>query len=271
MRTLVDELVLAYGGDPVVPFSRRPDGVLSDDQARAIRDEVARVRLGDGAASSGAVGLGAGRAVRPPGWKLAVTNLAGQQRLGADGPLWGSYVPGEIVASGATLRLSELNGPRLEPELVVIAGEGVRRGLSEDELRAAFAVAPAFEIPLSRYRDWNPAELARTDLAADNAVAGVLVLGDARPLAGIDLDRCTATVEHDGAEIASGDAETALAGIPRPLLGWLVDHVADEAGEVAPGTAIALGSITTPMALTEAGTYVARIPGVGEVTLVAVG
>jgi 2-keto-4-pentenoate hydratase len=250
VRTLVEELVLAYGGEPVVPFSLRPDGPLSDDQARAIRGEVARLRL-DGA--------------RPPGWKLAVTNLAGQRRLGADGPLWGSYVPGEIVRSGVTLRLAELNGPRLEPELVVVAGEGVRRGLDEAELTAAFTVAPAFEIPLSRYRDWNPAELARTDLAADNAVAGVLVVGDARPLTGIDLDRCTATVERDGERIASGDAETALAGVPRPLLSWLVDHAADEHGDVVPGTVFALGSITTPMALTDPGTYAARIPGVGEV------
>lgn len=252
MRTLVEELVLAYGGDPVVPFSGRPDGALSDDQARAVRGEVARRRLGS---------------ARPPGYKLAVTNVAGQQRLGADGPLWGSYVPGEIVASGATLRLSELNGPRLEPELVVIAREGVRRGLDTAALTAAFDVAPAFEIPLSRYRDWNPAELARTDLAADNAVAGLLIVGDARPLTGIDLDRCTATVQRDGAQIAEGDAETALAGIPRPLLTWLVDHAADEHGDVPPGTAFALGSITTPMALTDPGTYVARIPGVGEVAV----
>lgn len=277
VRTLVEDLVAAYGGDPVMPFSRRPDGELSDDQARAIRDEVARVRLGDGSASSGpaspggqAAGDPASRFMRPPGWKLAVTNRAGQRRLGADGPLWGSYVPGEIVASGATLRLAELNGPRLEPELAVIARDGVRRGVAEDELATRFDVAPALEVPLSRYRDWNPAELARTDLIADNAVAGLLVLGAPRPLAGIDLDACTATVLRDGVEIAHGDTATALGGIPRPLLSWLVDHVADAHGAVAPGTAFALGSITTPLALTDPGSYLARIPGVGKVTVAVV-
>ncbi|MBF6620343.1 MAG: hypothetical protein ITG02_08965 [Patulibacter sp.] len=268
MRALARELVAAYEGDPVVPFSHRPDGALSDDQARAVRDEVARLRLRGGAASSGDGRAGAaGSAGDPPGYKLAVSARAGQQRLGIDGPLWGAYVPGEIVASGATPRLSELNGPRLEPELVLIARAGVRADADEEELVRAFDVAPGFEIPLSRYRDWDPRELTSADLIADNAVAGLLVLGDARPLKGLDLRGCTATVEHDGEPIASGRAAEALDGVPDPLLRWLVGRVADRGSDVPPGTVFALGSLTTPLLLADPGRYVAQIDGVGEVAV----
>lgn len=247
----------------------------------AERDRAPIDPLGDGLKLADAYRIQtAGRALREAdggrlvGRKVGLTSPAMQKMLGVDQPDFGYVLDEMIHESGVRLDAGRLIAPRAEAEIAFrlrapLRGAEITRA---DALAATDAVAPALEIIDSRIVDWR---IAITDTIADNASCGCFVIGEWRPVDGLDLATLEATMTvtgADGAEETSSGPGSAVLGHPAEALVWLaraLHSLGDEALEA--GQVVLPGAVSRALSV-DAGSHVhADFGALGQVEMTMAG
>jgi 2-oxopent-4-enoate/cis-2-oxohex-4-enoate hydratase len=210
---------------PVEPLTER-DPELTLEQAYRIQEYVIgrRLALGD----------------RIIGKKIGLTSRVVQRALGVSEPDFGQLLASMVATD--TIVTAGLLQPRAEGELAFLLerdllGPGVSNA---DVLRATASVMPCFEIVDSRIRDWR---IRLPDTVADNASAGMLVLGDrAVDPKTLDLSTCGMVLEKNGVLECTGAGAAAL-GSPVACVAWLVNTLGRFGMPLRAGEIVLSGSL----------------------------
>jgi len=129
-------------------------------------------------------------------------------------------------------------------------------------MRATEFVLPAIEIVDSRIAGWD---IGISDTIADNASSGAVVLGTTpHKLDGLDLAAVGMSLDHNGEPMSTGSGVACL-GSPVIAVAWLARAVARHGRPLRAGEVILSGALG-PMVAASAGTFRARLDGLGEVS-----
>lgn len=205
--------------------------------------------------------LDAGR--RLVGRKIGLTSRAVQAQLGVDQPDYGMLFADMAYVDGEGIPLEQVLQPRAEAEVALVLERDLRHDrhtIAEIVSAVAYAL-PAIEVVGSRIADWN---IKITDTIADNASAGVFILGATpRKLTDVDVAACAMTMERHGELVSTGTGRACL-GNPLNATRWLAD-VMVAAGRPLQAGDIVLSGALGPMTSVKAGDVIdCRISGLGE-------
>ncbi len=186
------------------------------------------------------------------GWKIAATSAAGQHHIGVDGPLAGPLLANKVFAPGAQLSLQGniMNVAEAEFAFDMAIGLPSRKTpyVIEEVLAAVGSLAPAIEVPDTRFNDF--AKAGAPQLIADCACACWLVVG-ARTRANWrkwDLVRHRATAYRNGALASAGEGSNVL-GDPRIALTWIANELAKFGAGLKAGDIVTTGTCIVPVAV----------------------
>ncbi|KFG95347.1 2-keto-4-pentenoate hydratase [Burkholderia paludis] len=198
------------------------------------------------------------------GRKIGLTSLAVQQQLGVDQPDFGALFASMTHGDDQPIALSELIQPKVEAEIaLVLAHDLTRERHTFDDIVAASACAvAAVEVVDSRIRNWD---IRFIDTVADNASSARFVIGSRQvPLSQIDLTACAMTLSRDGDVLSRGSGSACL-GNPLNAAVWLADRMVELGTPLRAGDVVLTGALGPMVAVTEPGTYLAQIDGLGSV------
>jgi 2-oxo-3-hexenedioate decarboxylase len=216
------------------------------------------------------------RGERTVGRKIGFTNAGIWEEYGVDAPLWAHVYNTTLRRApegNATLSLSGMTAPRIEPELVL----GIRTSPPGDDptpealLRSVAWVAVGFEVVDCHFADWR---FTLADAVADFGLHAALVVGAQLPLQPggekglLDaLARCSLTLRRDGEIIATGVGANAL-GSPLLALGHLVRTLGAQGAEpLAAGEIITTGTLTPAFPVVPGQTWTATVEGLAVAAL----
>ncbi|BAP85891.1 2-keto-4-pentenoate hydratase [Paucilactobacillus hokkaidonensis JCM 18461] len=202
------------------------------------------------------------------GYKVSLTSKQTQDMFDADAPLYGAEVKHQWLKSPTTVNMSDLMEPLVEVELVFTAKSDLSPEDSLEDLLNKTTVAPALELPDSRFENWFPA-LSKLMVMSDNAVAGRVVFGDEVDSTNFnvdDLSRVKAELKLNDKSLAAGESSEVL-GNPLNSLQWLVKKLASQGLTLSAGQHVSSGTFVLPPHL-EAGHYTCHFTsGLGDVDL----
>jgi 2-keto-4-pentenoate hydratase len=191
---------------------------------------------------------------QPRGWKIGFTNRSIWPRYGVHQPIWARVWDSTLTlleGTEATVSLTGLVQPRIEPEIVFGFTRTPEPGASEADLASCLAwVAHGVEIVHTHLADWR--FCAAAEPVADFGLHGRLLVGPRQPLAGsaeaaADLARLTLSLHQGGQEIDRGRGENVLDGPLHALRHWLAAMA-----ELTPGVTVQPGDVVTTGTLTDA-------------------
>ncbi|MGW0802242.1 2-keto-4-pentenoate hydratase [Nonomuraea sp. NPDC002799] len=209
--------------------------------------------------------LDAGR--RLIGRKIGMTNPAMRQRFGMDEPDYGMLFADASYCDGLPIPLEGLLQPQAEAEVALVFGKDLTGGpfTVVDVLRAVEFALPAIEIADSRIADWD---ITPADTIADNASAGVFVLGNTPvSLAGADLRAAGMTMTRDGQEVSAGSGAACL-GNPLNAAVWLASVLGPTGYALRAGDVVLTGALGPVVPVGPGDVFEARIDGLGSVQAV---
>ncbi|QDQ96082.1 2-keto-4-pentenoate hydratase [Tomitella fengzijianii] len=199
------------------------------------------------------------------GRKIGLTSKAVQAQMGVDQPDFGvlfddmDYAPGHIVPMGHLLQ------PKAEAEVAFVLAKDLADGdLDAEQIRGAIDYGmPAIEICDSRIDGWD---IHFGDTVADNASAGVYVLGSARK----SLDEFTPVevgmkMLINGEEVSSGTGADCL-GDPLNAVAWLARAARDFGEPLRAGQVILSGALGPMRPISPGDEVAVEITGLGSVT-----
>jgi len=234
---------------PVEPLTAREPGITVEEAYRIQEHGIKRrLALGD----------------KIVGKKIGLTSRVVQRSLGVNEPDFGQLL-GSMVASDS-IQISSLLQPRAEGEVAFLLerdlqGPGVT---TSDVIHATHSVLPCFEIVDSRVRDWR---IKLQDTVADNASAGMFVLGDrAVSLKGLDLSTCGMVLEKNGAVATTGAGAAAL-GSPVNCVAWLANCLGRYGMALRAGEIILSGSLGAMLSVTAGDNLNLSIGGIGSASI----
>jgi 2-keto-4-pentenoate hydratase len=209
--------------------------------------------------------LGQGR--RLVGRKIGLTSAATQARFGTDRPASGMLFADMEVADGVEIPFSSLLQPRVEAEIAFC----VNTDLNIDQLTISDIIGaidyavPAIEVPCCRVANWD---IKGGDMIADNAVAGMFVLGT-RPvrLEAFDHRLCGMVLEHRGETVSVG-AGAACMDNPLNSVLWIARKMVEVGRPLLAGDIVMAGALGPMVPAKPGGVYEARISGLGSVRAV---
>lgn len=184
------------------------------------------------------------------GWKIAATNVAGQQHINVPGPLAGRLLAERTHPSGARIKLGHNRMRVIEPEFAFRMGRSLASRSAPyalDEVMAAVAsLHPAIEVPDSRFADFTKA--GEVQLVADNACAHEVVIGPAASVdwRALDLAAHTVRTEVKGKLVRDGIGRNVLDD-PRLALTWLANELSANGLTLAAGQTVITGTVTAPL------------------------
>ena len=152
-----------------------------------------------------------------------MTSKATQAIANTSEPAYGTLLSNQIVNDGASVSLSELFSPLLEPEIIFIVQEDLPYDADLETIRYHTRIAPGIEIPDARYKNWFP-NFTLSDLISDNTATGLVVVGD--PVDGLDYDAFAnvhLNLYKDDKCIATGESSEVL-GNPLNAIHWLIKN-----------------------------------------------
>ncbi len=245
-QRLIDAFEANVGG----PFLRDLIGERNLPAAYAVQEKFNATRLARGA--------------KVVGRKIGATSLAVQNQLGGDQPDLGVLFE-DMDFTGRDVPMSRLIAPKVEGEVgFVLKADLVDGDLDADQVRAAIDYAVvALEICDSRIAGWD---IAFADTVADNASAGVYVLGSEHKT----LDEVTPvdvemTMSINGEVVSTGNGAACL-GDPINAVVWLA-RMARDLGEPLRAGQVILSGALGPMAPVNAGdTVTVTVTGLGTIT-----
>lgn len=204
------------------------------------------------------------RGRRMVGRKIGLTSRPVQAQLGVDQPDFGTLFADMCFADAEPVPLGRVLQPRIEAEIALVLGADVTTDQPTlvDLLRAVDHALPAMEIVGSRVAGWD---ITITDTVADNASAGLFVLGT-RPVGPADFDHrlCGMVMEVDGEEASLGSGAACL-GNPLTAALWLVRRLRGAGESVRAGEVILTGALGPMVEIRPGQVVEARIDGVGSV------
>jgi 2-keto-4-pentenoate hydratase len=203
----------------------------------------------------------------PAGWKIAATSKAGQDHIGAPGPVVGRLYEFQRRRSGSTLSAKAMRMRSAEPEFAFIFGESVSGGagrLSSDEVLGAVAsLVLAIEVPDSRFVDFQTVGIA--SLVADAMCGGHFLLG---PQPGdwrrLDLAAQEVRVLVGGEERSVGRGANVM-GDPREALAWMANEVTGHGWSLHAGEVVLTGAAAPPVPIAPGDAVLAEFEGLGNV------
>ncbi len=203
----------------------------------------------------------------PAGWKIAATSKAGQEHLGASGPMVGRLYQAQRRAPGSALSVSGMRMRSAEPEFAFVLAEDVPRGRerpSLDEVLAAVgALVLAIEVPDSRFSDFT--QVGVPSLVADAMCGGYFITGPAvAEWRSLDLPTQPARLRCAGREVSAGSGANVL-GDPREALTWMAGEVLSRGWSLRAGDIVLTGASAAPVAVHAGDALEAVFDGLGSV------
>lgn len=207
--------------------------------------------------------IAAGRIV--VGRKIGLTSEVVQKQIGVDTPDFGWLLDDMAYDDGAVIPFERVLQPRAEAEVAFVLKEDLVDGdLDLDQVRAAvdYGVA-AIEVCCSRVADWD---ISFGDTVADNASAGVYVLGsERRTLDEVTPVDVTMTMTIDGEEVSIGNGAACL-GDPVNAVAWLARYARDFGQPLRAGQVLLSGALGPMRAVTPGAHVEVAIAGLGTVS-----
>lgn len=203
------------------------------------------------------------------GYKVSLTSKETQYTFDSNEPLYGAEMENNFLRAPARVNLSDLMEPLVEVELCFRAKEDLNPNDTLEDLMNKTTVAPALEVPDSRFKDWFPS-LSKYMVMSDGAVSGLVVYGnefDTNKFAHVeDLEKVSATLSLDGKDLKSGKSSEVL-GNPLKSLQWLVNKLAEHGETLLKDQRVSSGTFVLPPNLTK-GNWKAHFDnGLGDVDL----
>jgi 2-oxopent-4-enoate/cis-2-oxohex-4-enoate hydratase len=234
---------------PIEPLTDR-EAALTVADAYRIQERVIerRLALGD----------------RIIGKKIGLTSRVVQRALGVDEPDFGQLLASMVATD--TISIANLLQPRVEGEVAFLlardlSGPGITNA---DVLGATRSVLPCFEIVDSRIRNWR---IKLQDTVADNASAGMLVLGDrAVDIKDVDLATCGMVLEKNGVLECTGAGAAAL-GSPVNCVTWLANALGRFGIPLRAGEIILSGSLGALVPVAAGDSLHLSIGGIGSASV----
>jgi 2-keto-4-pentenoate hydratase len=201
------------------------------------------------------------------GWKIAATSRAGQEHLGASGPMVGRLYRAQLREPGTALSVSGMRMCSAEPEFAFVLAEdlapGPERPSRDDVLAAVDALVLAIEVPDSRFVDFS--EVGVPSLAADAMCGGHFVIGPSVDgWRSLDLRTQGARLLCHGREVSAGSGANVM-GDPRDALGWMVGEVLSRGWLLRAGDIVLTGASAAPVAVQAGDRLEAVFDGLGSV------
>ncbi|HZR72296.1 2-keto-4-pentenoate hydratase [Bradyrhizobium sp.] len=192
------------------------------------------------AALNTAARLAEGR--RVIGRKIGLTAESVQRQLGVDQPDFGVLFDDMELLDRDTVPAGRLMQPKVEAEIAFVIGCDLqRRAPSWGEFVSAIGYAlPALEIVDSAIADWK---IGIVDTVADNASAGLYVLGDQPVSLGLfQLAAVEAVLTCNGTVVSQGRGSACL-GHPLRAAYWLACEIARRGEGMRAGEIILSGAL----------------------------
>jgi 2-oxo-3-hexenedioate decarboxylase len=221
----------------IATLADRLDG-FDIDRAYRVTTELRRLRVA--------------RGERPVGRKIGFTNHGIWDEYGVFQPIWGDVYDSTLqdVQAGASVRISHLPEPRIEPEIVLGIDRDLAPGMTIAEFEASIAwVAHGFEIVQSVFAGWK---FTVADCIADGGLHGGLAVGPRRLLApgeraglAAALAGLKVSLSRNGEPVDSGLGANALDG-PVHALKHLVEALAadPDSPPLRAGETVTTGTLT---------------------------
>lgn len=199
------------------------------------------------------------------GRKIGLTSPVVQEQMGVDEPDFGVLFSDMVFVDGQPIPDGLLLQPRIEAEVAFVLGSDLDMNpvTAVDVLRATDFVVPAIEIVDSRVRDWD---ISIIDTVADNASAGILIVGGApRRLTEIgDLREIEMRLRCGDEVISAGDGAACL-GHPVNAMTWLANTMVQRADPLRAGELVLSGALGPLIPAERGRLYEAELSGLGSV------
>ena len=198
------------------------------------------------------------------GFKAGLTSAAGQQRFGVNAPVAGVLLASGKLADGATVDSSQFVALMLETEIGYVVGKSISQPIKDvAELKAAIqSVLPVIELPDLGFADMQ--HLKGVDIIAANVAAKQMIVGQERPVAGLDVNAVALTLTLNGQEINKGKGTDAMGDQWQAAL-WLINTMVAQGWTLEPGAVVITGALGN-MLPGKPGSYVADYGNFGKVT-----
>lgn len=205
----------------------------------------------------------------PAGWKIAATSKAGQEHLGASGPMVGRLYETQRRPSGATLSVSGMRMRSAEPEFAFVLAhdlDGTPGELEvEDVLATVGSLVLAIEVPDSRFVDFG--QVGVPSLVADAMCGGHFVTGPSiANWRSLDLREQPARLLCEGEERSAGRGANVL-GDPRAALAWMANEVLGRGWPLRAGEIVLTGASAPPIPVHAGDVLDAVFDGLGMLTV----
>jgi 2-keto-4-pentenoate hydratase len=201
------------------------------------------------------------------GWKIAATSKAGQEHLGASGPMVGRLYEAQRREPGSALSVSGMRMRSAEPEFAFVLAQDVAprsQAPSVDEILSAVgALVLAIEVPDSRFTDFT--QVGVPSLVADAMCGGYFIAGP--PVAdwrSLDLATQPARLRCAGREVSAGSGANVL-GDPREALRWMAGEVLGRGWPLRAGEIVLTGASAAPVGVHAGDALEAVFDGLGSV------
>jgi 2-oxopent-4-enoate/cis-2-oxohex-4-enoate hydratase len=197
------------------------------------------------------------------GKKIGVTSKAVMDMLNVRQPDFGWLLSAMVFNQGDAIPMDTLIQPKAEGEIAFVLkrdlqGPGITNA---DVLAATEGVMACFEIVDSRIRDWK---IKIQDTVADNASAGVFVLGDRMvDPRRVDLSLAGMVLEKNG-EVAATGAGAAALGSPVNSVAWLANTLGRLGIGLKAGEVVLSGSLAAMLPVQRGDSLRVAIGGIGS-------
>lgn len=198
------------------------------------------------------------------GYKVSMTSAKTQAIANTNEPAYGTILSNKIVHSSATVPLSKLFAPLLEPEIMFILTNDLPKDADIETIAQYSKIAAGIEVPDARYENWFP-NFTLGDLIADNTATGLIVVSEETTQPKVEaLSQVSLKLYKDSEQIATGES-TEVLGNPLNAVKWLNDKLNAQGKTLTKGQVISSGTFISPLPL-EKGEYKAVYSNLGEVT-----
>ena len=238
-------------------------------RVEAVPQLPARLALADAYEIQHAVvGRRLSRGERLAGTKLGMTSRAKMAQMGISEVICGQVTDAMLVPDGASVDLTRLIHPRVEPEVVFRLARDVAPTEPDVDIVACVdALAPGLEIIDSRYADFR---FSLPDVVADNTSAALVVVGPWRPLDAAMRDalgglRVELVIDD---RVAEWGTTGEILGHPLDALRALVPLARERSFPLTAGQVVLAGAATAAAPL-RPGRVEARVAGLGTVSVTA--